>query len=89
MSSENLNLGYSNRPSVSPTSKRIQQRPNLIEDSEGHVHQQQRIKAGSPHDSSPQPARPPVGLVGLDQQISFPQHHSMLLSSLMGNNTSR
>lgn len=89
LSSENLNLGYSNRPSVSPTSKRIQQRPNLIEDSEGHVHQQQRIKAGSPHDSSPQPARPPVGLVGLDQQISFPQHHSMLLSSLMGNNTSR
>jgi len=66
----------------------IQQRPNPVEDCEGLAHQQ-RIKTASPHDTSPQPTRPPVGLVGLEQQISFPQHHSMLLSSLMGNNTSR
>ena len=89
LSSENLNLGYPNRPSVSPTPRRIQQRPNPMEDSEGHIHQQQRIKTASPRDTSPQPARPPVGLAGLEQQISFPQHHSMLLSSLMGNKISR
>jgi len=91
--SENLNLGYSNRPSVSPTpnARKIQKRANTPLDMEGHVHGQ-ATKAASPLpqvDDPSQPARPQaVGLIGLEQH-SFPQHHSMLLSSLMGNNTNR